>query len=98
MLQNNDFEKLVQIQVEIADQILLIENEINHYQQLEKEMITKRERELYKNILGCKDEQVETEFGIHYIQVKLQQKRELYHHLTKAFKHRSEEYIQTLHG
>lgn len=97
-MENNDFEKLVQIQVELADQILTIENEINYYEKLEGEMITKRERELYKNILGFRDEQVETEFAIHYIQVKLQQKRELFSHLTKAFQNRSQEYLQISHN
>ncbi|OIJ13994.1 hypothetical protein BKP35_07245 [Anaerobacillus arseniciselenatis] len=90
----NDFDKLVQIQVEIADQILSIENEIQYYEQLEKEMVIKRERELHKSILGYKGDKTETEFAIHYIQVKLQQKKELFSHLTKAFRHRSEEYLQ----
>jgi hypothetical protein len=97
-VENNDFDKLIQIQVEIADQILAIANEIKYYEKQERDMITKRERELYKHVLGFKDEQVETEFAIHYIQVKLQQKRELYTHLTKAFQHRSDEYLQVLHG
>ncbi|OIJ21219.1 hypothetical protein BKP45_00080 [Anaerobacillus alkalidiazotrophicus] len=95
---HNDFEKLVQIQVEIADQIIAIENEIEYYEKLEKELVLKRDRELHKKALGCKDEQVETEFAIHYIQVKLQQKKELYDHLRKAFQHRSEEYVQTFCG
>jgi hypothetical protein len=97
-VENKDFEKLIHIQAELADQILTVESEINYYQQLEKQMVIKRERELYKNILGCKDEQVETEFAIHYIQVKLQQKKELFSHLRKAFQYRSQEYLQTLHG
>lgn len=94
-MNSSDFNKLIQIQVEIADQIISIENEINYYEQLEKEMIVKRERELHKNILGFKDEQLETEFAIHYIQVKLQQKKELFYHLKKAFQHRSKEYLET---
>ncbi len=93
-----DFDKLIQIQVELADQILSIQNEIQYYEQLEQDMINKRERELHKHILGCKDEKVETEYGIHYIQVKLQQKKDLINHLTKAFHHRSAEYIDTIHG
>lgn len=91
---NKDFEKLIQIQVEIADQIITVENDIRHYERLEKEMVLKRERELHKNALGFKDEQVETDFAIHYIQVKLQQKRQLYTHLSKAFQHRTKEYVQ----
>ncbi|RXJ00410.1 hypothetical protein DS745_12845 [Anaerobacillus alkaliphilus] len=97
-MEANDFDKLIQIQVEIADQILSIENEIKYYERLEQDLVIKRDRELHKQILGCKDEKVETEFAIHYIQVKLQQKRELFHHLTKAFQHRSEEYIETIYG
>lgn len=93
-MENNDFEKLVHIQVEIADQILSTETDISYYEKLEKEMVQKRERELHKNILGYKGEKKETEFAIHYIQVKLQQKRELYDHLTKAFQHRSQEYLR----
>ncbi|MCT8136949.1 hypothetical protein H1D32_03770 [Anaerobacillus sp. CMMVII] len=92
-MESNDFDKLVQIQAELVDQILTVENEITQYQRLERDMITKRERELYKSMLGCKDEQVETEFAIHYIQVKLQQKKSLHDHLTKAFQHRSQEFI-----
>ncbi len=90
-----DFDKLIQIQVELADQILSIENEIQYYEQLEKEMVIKRERELHKTFLGYKGDKTETEFAIHYIQVKLQQKKELFTHLTRAFRHRSEEYVQT---
>lgn len=93
---NQEFDKLIQIQVEIADQIIATKTEINHYDKLEKDMVTKRERALHKYALGCKDEQTETDFAIHYIQVKLQQKKELYKHLTAAFQHRSKEYIQVL--
>lgn len=93
-MKQNDFEKLIHIQVELADQILTIQSDINYYEKLEKELVTKRERELHKSLLGYKGDKTETEFAIHYIQVKLQQKKQLYAHLLKSFRNRSVEYVQ----
>lgn len=92
------FDKFVQTQVEIADEIMSVEREIEHYTQLEEDMISKRERGLHKNILGYIDDQKETEYAIHYIQIKLQQKKYLINHLKKSFKNRSLEFVQTLEG
>jgi hypothetical protein len=94
ILEQNDFDKLVHIQVELADQIITIENDIEYYERLEKEMVIKRERELHKSLLCTVDNQTEIDYAIHYVQVKLQQKRELFSHLTKAFTNRTQEYVK----
>lgn len=90
----NTFERFIQTQAEIADEILFVERDIQHYSKQEKDLVQMREKQLHKNALGVIKDQKETEYAIHYVQIKLQQKKKLMTHLQDAFTHRSLEYSQ----
>lgn len=79
------FEKFIHTQVEIADEILLVEKDIDYYLKQEEDLVLMRQKQLHKNALGVIADQKETEYAIHYVQIKLQQKKKSNNTLTRCF-------------
>jgi chromosome segregation ATPase len=68
------FDELLDWQVELADTVVQLQNEIGKYEEVENHLLKRREKELLHHFLGLKNELKEVEYGLHYIQQQLKEK------------------------
>lgn|GEM_PF-3602550 len=88
-----EFDELLNWQAEIADSIVQLQKEILSYEELENQLLKRREQALVRHSLGLKNELKEVEYGIHYIQTQTSQKKKQLHSLQEDFQQKVEDII-----
>jgi hypothetical protein len=79
------FDELLHWQAEIADAIVQLQDEIVRYENLENNLLKRREQALVHNYLGLKNDQQEVEYALHYVQIQLNEKTKELTHLQEDF-------------
>jgi hypothetical protein len=91
------FDELLHWQVEIADSIIQVQQEIDKYEELENKLLKRKEDAHIHYYLGLKNESKEAEYGLHYIQEQIQIKRKELYYLQEDFQKKIEAIITHYH-
>jgi hypothetical protein len=79
------FDELLHWQAEIADAIVQLQDEIIRYENLENNLLKRREQALVHHYLGLKNDLKEVEYALHYVQLQLREKSQELGHLQDDF-------------
>lgn len=87
------FDELLHWQAEIADAIVQLQEEIIRYENLENNLLKRREQALVLQYLGLKNDLKEIEYALHYVQLQLREKTKELGNLQVDFEHKIEAII-----
>lgn len=82
------FEDLLHWQAEIADAIVSLQDKVLRYEELEKNLLQRRERAVLHHHLGLKNDLKEIEYALHYVQIQLKEKSNELKGLQQDFQHK----------
>lgn len=71
---NSHFEELLNWQAEVADAVIQLQEQILRYESLESNLLQRRDQALIHQHLGLKNDLKEVEYGLHYVQLQMQDK------------------------
>ena len=94
----DQFEELLHWQAEIANAIIQLQEEIINYETVENSLLRRREQDLVYHFLGLKNELKEIEYGLHYVQIQLKEKRKELSTLQNDFQKKVDAIISHYHS
>ncbi|WP_025026988.1 hypothetical protein [Caldalkalibacillus mannanilyticus] len=89
-----EFDELLCWQAEIADSIVQLQTEILKYEDLENQLLKRREQAMIHHALGLKNELKEIEYGLHYVQTQMNQKKKQLQSLQEDFQQKVDDIIK----